>query len=197
MLTTGPSQPPFERLLVLVYIMWELLHTLEALTCSPTSTGELGVKSWQVPPMMRVAVAPKSIIYCDLPSSVFAAPHQFHPTSRIGFATMSKPVDPEVIANFLAEQRDEAPADIQHLFLTFEDLWERKLWHQLTDRLLEFSSSPESKAQRLSIYNTFISSFADKINQLKLVKIAPACLPTMQGYVEGLDEYNVVADLDR
>ena len=86
--------------------------------------------------------------------------------------TMSKPVDPEIIANFLAEQRDEAPADIQHLFITFEDLWERKLWHQLTDRLLEFSSSPESKAQRLPIYNTFISSFADKINQLKLVKIA-------------------------
>lgn len=85
---------------------------------------------------------------------------------------MSKAADPEVIANFLAEQRDEAPADIQHLFLTFEDLWERKLWHQLTDQLLEFFSTPESKSQRLPIYETFIISFADKINQLKLVKLA-------------------------
>ncbi|ETN46059.1 uncharacterized protein HMPREF1541_00242 [Cyphellophora europaea CBS 101466] len=85
---------------------------------------------------------------------------------------MSKAVDPETISNFLAEQRDEAPADIQHLFLTFEDLWERKLWHQLTDQLLEFYSTPESKSQQLPIYNTFIISFADKINQLKLVKLA-------------------------
>lgn len=85
---------------------------------------------------------------------------------------MSKQADPEVIANFLAEQRDEAPAEVQHLYLTFEDLWERKLWHQLTDQILEFFSTPESKSQQLPIYNTFISSFADKINQLKLVKIA-------------------------
>ena len=85
---------------------------------------------------------------------------------------MSKPQDPEVISDFLVEQRDAAPAEDQHLFLTFEDLWERKLWHQLTDRLLEYFSRTESASQRLAIYNTFIVSFADKINQLKLVKLA-------------------------
>ncbi|KIW61371.1 hypothetical protein PV05_01501 [Exophiala xenobiotica] len=85
---------------------------------------------------------------------------------------MSGQTDPEAISNFLAEQRDEAPTELQHIFLTFEDLWERKLWHQLTDTLLEYFSNPESTAQRLPIYNTFIISFADKINQLKLVKLA-------------------------
>ena len=50
MLTTGPSQPPFESLAVLAYIIRELSYTKEALTCGPTSIGELGVKSWQVPP---------------------------------------------------------------------------------------------------------------------------------------------------
>ncbi|KAK5446433.1 26S proteasome regulatory subunit [Exophiala xenobiotica] len=85
---------------------------------------------------------------------------------------MSGKIDPEVISNFLAEQRDEAPTELQHIFLTFEDLWERKLWHQLTDTLLEYFSNPESTSQRLPIYNTFIISFADKINQLKLVKLA-------------------------
>ncbi|KAL2397069.1 putative 26S proteasome regulatory subunit rpn9 [Exophiala dermatitidis] len=84
---------------------------------------------------------------------------------------MSRQQDPEVISNFLAEQRDEAPAELQHVFLTFEDLWERKLWHQLTDTLLDYFSKPESTSQRLPIYNTFIISFADKINQLKLVKL--------------------------
>ena len=94
---------------------------------------------------------------------------------------MSKPVDPEVISDFLTEQRDAAPAEDQHLFLTFEDLWERKLWHQLTDRLLEYYARTESESQRLPIYNTFIVSFADKINQLKLVKLALSAATQYKG----------------
>jgi 26S proteasome regulatory subunit N9 len=78
-------------------------------------------------------------------------------------------MDLDAIPNFLGEQRDEAPADVQHVYLTFEDLWERRLWHELTNSLVDFFRSPESASQRLPIYNTFILSFADKINQLKLV----------------------------
>lgn len=85
---------------------------------------------------------------------------------------MSKPMDAEAISDFLADQRDAAPAEDQHLFVTFEDLFDRKLWHQLTDRLLEYYQRPESASQRLPIYHTFVVGFADKINQLKLVKIA-------------------------
>ncbi|KAK5072835.1 26S proteasome regulatory subunit [Lithohypha guttulata] len=80
--------------------------------------------------------------------------------------------DPEAISNFLTEQRDEAPAEVQSVFLDFEDLWERKLWHQLTEKLLEYFSSKESHGQRLQLYKRFILSFSDKINQLKLVKLA-------------------------
>lgn len=78
----------------------------------------------------------------------------------------------DTIPDFLSEQRDEAPADLQHLFITFEDLWERKLWHQLTDTLIEFFHHKESAHQRLPFYKTFILTFADKINQLKLVTLA-------------------------
>jgi 26S proteasome regulatory subunit N9 len=94
---------------------------------------------------------------------------------------MSKHHDPEAILNFLTDQRDEAPADLQHIFLAFEELWERKLWHQLTDQLLEYFQNPESTAQRLPIYNTFIISFADKINQLKLVKLALSASAQIRG----------------
>jgi 26S proteasome regulatory subunit N9 len=76
------------------------------------------------------------------------------------------------IPDFLADQRDAAPADLQHLFISFEDYWERKLWHQLTDALIDFFNHPESAPQRLPFYNTFILTFADKINQLKLVTLA-------------------------
>ncbi|KAF5676376.1 26S proteasome regulatory subunit N9 [Fusarium circinatum] len=78
----------------------------------------------------------------------------------------------ETISDFLAEQRDEAPEELQPLILNFENFWERKLWHQLTDALVEFFSHPESAPQRLPFYRVFILKFADKINQLKLVDLA-------------------------
>ncbi|TEA12317.1 putative 26S proteasome regulatory subunit rpn9 [Colletotrichum sidae] len=78
----------------------------------------------------------------------------------------------DAISDFLAEQRDEAPEELQHLVLEFENYWERKLWHQLTDALSQFFSHPGSKPQRLAFYKVFVLKFADKINQLKLVDLA-------------------------
>ena len=77
----------------------------------------------------------------------------------------------EKVADFLQSQRDAAPDYLAHYFLTFEDYWERKLWHEITDILLTYYNEPQSAAQRIAVYNNFIQSFADKINQLKLVKI--------------------------
>jgi 26S proteasome regulatory subunit N9 len=80
-------------------------------------------------------------------------------------------MDPEVISNFLNEQREAAPEDLQQSFLNIEDYWERKLWHQLTDVLLEYFNSPASSSQRLPLFRQFIVSFAEKINQLKFVSL--------------------------
>ena len=78
----------------------------------------------------------------------------------------------DIISNFLGEQRDAVSPDLQHYFLDFEDLWERKLWHQLTDKLIDFFNDPQSANNRLSVYKSFILTFADKINQLKLIALA-------------------------
>lgn len=78
----------------------------------------------------------------------------------------------DTIPDFLAELGQEAHSDLQPVFLDFEDLWERKLWHQLTDALVSFFNHKESAPQRLPMYNKFILTFADKINQLKLVTLA-------------------------
>ncbi|GMF75480.1 unnamed protein product [Aspergillus oryzae] len=75
------------------------------------------------------------------------------------------------ISDFLADQLQQAPEQCQAYFLTFEDYWERKLWHQLTDSLIEFFRLPESAPQRLPIFKAFVLSFADKINQLKFVSL--------------------------
>ncbi|KAJ5190342.1 uncharacterized protein N7498_009327 [Penicillium cinerascens] len=75
------------------------------------------------------------------------------------------------IPDFLAEQQAQGTPETQTYFLTFEDFWERKLWHQLTDSLVEFFRMPESAPQRLAIFKTFVLSFADRINQLKFVSL--------------------------
>ena len=80
-------------------------------------------------------------------------------------------MDPEVISNFLSEQREAAPEDLQQSFLTIEDYWDRKLWHQLTDVILEYFNSPASSSQRLPLFRHFILTFSEKINQLKFVSL--------------------------
>lgn len=77
----------------------------------------------------------------------------------------------EKIADLLGELRDEAADELQHYFIDFEDYYERKLWHELTDKLIEFFNKQESGKQRIPLFDTFIKSFADKINQLKLVQL--------------------------
>lgn len=80
-------------------------------------------------------------------------------------------MDPEVILNCLSEQRDAVHEDLQAIYLIIEDHWDRKLWHQLTDVLLEYFNSSASASQRLPLFQNFIISFAEKINQLKFVSL--------------------------
>lgn len=89
--------------------------------------------------------------------------------------------DLEMIPDYLAEQRDAAPDDLQPFFLNFEDYWERKLWHELTDSLVEFYSHPQSAPQRINLFNTFVRTFAEKINQLKLVTLGLSAASQFKG----------------
>jgi 26S proteasome regulatory subunit N9 len=92
--------------------------------------------------------------------------------SANNFQSRALKMNVDTISDFLAEQRDNAPDELQPLVLEFETLWERKLWHQLTNQLIEFFNNPGSAPQRLQFYKVFVLKFADKINQLKLVDLA-------------------------
>lgn len=83
-------------------------------------------------------------------------------------------MDNDVVGDFLNAQREEAPEDLQHYFITFAEYWERKLWHELTDALIDFFNEPQSGPQRLQLFTKFIEAFAPKINQLKLVTLGLA-----------------------
>jgi 26S proteasome regulatory subunit N9 len=77
----------------------------------------------------------------------------------------------EKTLEWLESQRDEVVDELAHYYLEFEEYFERKLWHELTDNLLRYYDEPASKPTRLSLYNNFIKTFGDKISKLKLVSL--------------------------
>lgn len=85
--------------------------------------------------------------------------------------------DPEKTTQLLSELRSNAPEEFQQTFIDIEDNWERKLWHQLTDVLVNFFSDPDSSPVRTVLFLRFVSSFADKINQLKFIHLALLVAP--------------------
>ncbi|KZM23356.1 hypothetical protein ST47_g5467 [Ascochyta rabiei] len=90
-------------------------------------------------------------------------------------------MDTDTIPNLLGDARDQAPEELQEYFIAFEDYWERKLWHELTDKLIDFFEHPESAKQRIPFFETFIKSFANKINQLKLVTLGLSAATQFKG----------------
>ena len=81
--------------------------------------------------------------------------------------------------NFLNEQKSTGL--FQEDWLQIEELYTKKLWHQLTLKCLEFVNKPEvQKAQILiPMYQKFITDFEHRINQLSLVEM---CLPIVRQY---------------
>ena len=97
------------------------------------------------------------------------------------YRTLVCNMDPEVVQRFLDEQREAAPEELQQDFLDIEDCWDRKLWHQLTDLLVEYFANPLSSSQRLSLFRHFILGFSEKVNQLKFVALGLAAAAQCQG----------------
>jgi 26S proteasome regulatory subunit N9 len=76
------------------------------------------------------------------------------------------------VPSLLRETRIEAPESLQGSILEMEDLWERRLWHQLTVELEKIFDDPESKGLRMKLFKDFVGTFEKNINQLRLVGLA-------------------------
>ena len=106
-------------------------------------------------------------------------------------------MDPEKVQDFLSEQREAAPEELQQSFLNIEDFWDRKLWHQLTETLIEYFNTPASAPQRLPLFQKFILSFAEKINQLKFVTLGPFSSHAMSRWVYILQNFQHIVSQGR
>ncbi|CAR24769.1 PCI domain-containing protein [Lachancea thermotolerans] len=98
------------------------------------------------------------------------------------------------IDTILSTLRTEADPELAGLFYEFEDFYEQKLWHQLTERLDVFFHDERSLPLRLRVYDTFVSKFQDKINQLKLTNFL---LLSLKDNSESQDALDYLTDLQK
>lgn len=91
----------------------------------------------------------------------------------------------EQVSNFLGDLRDEVDESLAPSVINFEDYWERKLWHELTELILDFYAHPDSVQHRIPVYEKFVKTFADKINQLKLVRLGLGAASQIQSQSRG------------
>ncbi|KAM3402993.1 hypothetical protein ACQJBY_006650 [Aegilops geniculata] len=72
------------------------------------------------------------------------------------------------------EAQRQARPDLADWYADLADLYQRKLWHQLTLKLDQFLQIPAAQTgdTLIQLYNNFISDFETKINLLKLAQFA-------------------------
>ncbi|KAJ1719445.1 26S proteasome regulatory subunit [Coemansia erecta] len=78
------------------------------------------------------------------------------------------------VYSYLQKQQHEVPSQLAPYFGEFEDLYERKIWHQLTDKVEKFINIPEAAPYRIGLYNEFIRDWQKHMNKVKLVLFALA-----------------------
>eukprot|EP00966_Prymnesium_polylepis_P022964 528024-Prymnesium_polylepis.1 len=83
---------------------------------------------------------------------------------------MSHDAKTKAIISFLQTQGDMQPA-LASEFTVFEDLYTRKLWHQLTIKLEDFLAAEGAAELLIPLYETFVTDFKHKLNKLVLARI--------------------------
>lgn len=77
---------------------------------------------------------------------------------------------------FLNQQKTNSTSGVAHYYATFEDLYDRKLWHQLTKRIEEFvrEGNFSEGDELLQLYSNFVVDFEQKLNKLSLAQFTLA-----------------------
>ncbi|KAJ9121622.1 hypothetical protein QFC22_002242 [Naganishia vaughanmartiniae] len=73
-------------------------------------------------------------------------------------------------AQYVEQQIAQAPAELKECWEKLGKSYERKLWHNITILLEEFTSKPSSTPYLISLFDNFVHPIEDKLNPLKLVK---------------------------
>ncbi|VEN57812.1 unnamed protein product [Callosobruchus maculatus] len=77
------------------------------------------------------------------------------------------------VTEYLTKKQEDSPKELSAEWAELEELYNKRLWHQLTLKILQFIKKPElQKGDNLiQLYLNFIQTFENKINPLSLVEI--------------------------
>jgi len=99
-------------------------------------------------------------------------------------------------SNFITEMKSSTVADLAERWGRIEELYTKKLWHQLTVQLQQIVKLPvmQDGDKLISLYNGFIADFDSKMNPLSLVQIAMVVLERFEKAEDGLAFLEKVGD---
>lgn len=89
-------------------------------------------------------------------------------------------VEGNVIA-YLQAEKNSCPKDLTEFYIKFEDLYDKKLWHQLTLQVEEFVQQKSSLPLLISLYQNFIADWQGKMNRISLVRYASKASRQLKG----------------
>lgn len=75
------------------------------------------------------------------------------------------------VSGWLQKSKREAPSALQPHFAKFEQLYDQKLYHQLTLEIEEFVKLPAAAPFLMPLYTQFIAEWEDKMNRISLVQL--------------------------
>lgn len=93
------------------------------------------------------------------------------------------------VGAYLSEQKEKSPPELSQQWAEFEELYNKRLWHQVTLKMLAFVNSPAMQEgdALLKLYENFISDFENKMKPLSLVQIASKVADRIPGVTERIE----------
>ncbi|KAG8225801.1 hypothetical protein J437_LFUL005608 [Ladona fulva] len=92
------------------------------------------------------------------------------------------------VSTYLSAKQAESSKELAEEWAKFEELYNKKLWHQLTLKLLTFVKHPAMQTgdSLVQLYENFIQVFENKINPLSLVEIVAFVVAQIEDKKEAL-----------
>ncbi|KAF8259091.1 hypothetical protein EI94DRAFT_1774019 [Lactarius quietus] len=75
------------------------------------------------------------------------------------------------VDEYLTTAISATPSELHPFFESFQSLYSRKLWHQLTQKVDEFFDHPLAKLYRVDVYTRFVRDFEERLNPLRLAEM--------------------------
>jgi len=91
------------------------------------------------------------------------------------------------VVGFLHQLSTTAPNELRSIFNDFKQLYDKKLWHQLTLELHKLLDMPAAAPYLIPLYNEFIIDWQDKMNQIMLVQYIARASQQCKDPKESLD----------